>query len=96
MWKTTGGVWPGLQREGAHTLSSGRALRGVPWSMIRKSGDRFSEKIMLNKKIERDDDSKKSHPALVLQASVKVLIDQFLMVMQEMSERFRVRQTASA
>jgi hypothetical protein len=51
---------------------------------------------MLNKKIERDDDSKKSHPALMLQAGVKVLIDQFLMVMQEMSERFRVRQTASA
>src|SRR5713101_9937309 len=33
--------------------------------MIRKSGYRFSEKIMPNKKIERDDDSKKSHPALV-------------------------------
>jgi hypothetical protein len=31
-----------------------------------------------------------------LRAGVKVLIDQFLMVMQEMSERFRVRQTASA
>jgi hypothetical protein len=27
---------------------------------------------------------------------VTVLIDQFLMVMQEMSERFRVRHTASA
>jgi hypothetical protein len=34
-------------------------------SMIRKSGYRFSEKIMLNKKIERDDDSKKNHHALV-------------------------------
>jgi hypothetical protein len=32
--------------------------------MIRKSGNRFSEKIMLNKKIERDDNSKRSHPAL--------------------------------
>jgi hypothetical protein len=41
--------------------------------MIRKSmpsgpdpmgGYRFSENIMLNKKIERDDDTKKSHPAL--------------------------------
>src|SRR5882724_13442142 len=32
--------------------------------MIRKSGYRFSEKIMLKKKMERDDDSKKSHPAL--------------------------------
>jgi hypothetical protein len=32
--------------------------------MIRKSGYRFSEKIMLKQKIERDDDSKKSHPAL--------------------------------
>jgi hypothetical protein len=41
--------------------------------MIRKSmpsgydpmgGHRFSEKIMLKQKIERDDDSKKSHPAL--------------------------------
>jgi hypothetical protein len=33
--------------------------------MIRKSGYRFSEKIMLKQKMERDDDSKKSHPALV-------------------------------
>lgn len=33
---------------------------------------------------------------LVLRPGVTVLIDQFLMVMQEMSERFRVRQTASA
>jgi hypothetical protein len=31
--------------------------------MIRKSGNRFSEKIML-KQLERDDDSKISHPAL--------------------------------
>jgi len=30
--------------------------------MIRKSGNRFSEKNMLNKKIERDDDSKKVIP----------------------------------
>ena len=29
-------------------------------------------------------------------AGVTALIDQFLIVMQEMSERFRVRQTASA
>jgi hypothetical protein len=34
--------------------------------MIRKSGYRFSEKIMLNKKMERDDDSKKSHHALAV------------------------------
>jgi hypothetical protein len=34
------------------------------WSMIPKSGYRFSEKIMLNKAVERDDDSKKNHPAL--------------------------------
>jgi hypothetical protein len=32
--------------------------------MIRKSGYRFSEKIVLKQKLERDDDSKKSHPAL--------------------------------
>ena len=32
--------------------------------MIPKSGNRFSEKIMLNKKLDRDDDSKKSHPDL--------------------------------
>jgi len=31
--------------------------------MIRKSGYRFSEKIMLKQKMERDDDSRKSHPA---------------------------------
>jgi hypothetical protein len=36
----------------------------VASSMIRKSGYRFSEKIMLKKKIERDRDSKKSHPSL--------------------------------
>jgi hypothetical protein len=34
--------------------------------MIPKSGYRFSEKIMLNKKIERDDELKKNHPALGL------------------------------
>src|SRR5512140_1483267 len=32
--------------------------------MIRKSGNRFSEKIMPNKKIEWDDDSEKSYPDL--------------------------------
>jgi xanthine dehydrogenase accessory factor len=32
--------------------------------MIRKSGNRFSEKIMLKQKRERDDDSKKRHPGL--------------------------------
>jgi hypothetical protein len=40
-------------------------------SMIRKSGYRFSEKIMLKQKIERDDDSKKSHPALRCQRTSK-------------------------
>jgi hypothetical protein len=34
-------------------------------SMIPKSGNRFSEKIMLKQKVERDDDSKKNHPARV-------------------------------
>src|SRR5712671_6992532 len=33
--------------------------------MIPKSGHRFSEKSCSNNKLERDDDSKKSHPALV-------------------------------
>jgi hypothetical protein len=33
--------------------------------MIPKSGNRFSEKIMLHKKLERDGDSKKSYPVLV-------------------------------
>jgi hypothetical protein len=32
--------------------------------MIRKSGYRFSEKIMLEQKDRRDEDSKKTHPAL--------------------------------
>jgi hypothetical protein len=32
--------------------------------MIRKSGYRFSEKIMLKQKLERDDDPKESHPTL--------------------------------
>jgi hypothetical protein len=34
--------------------------------MIRKSGRRLSEEIMLKKMPERDDDSKKSHPVLVV------------------------------
>src|ERR1700752_1937991 len=33
--------------------------------MIPKSENRFSEEIMLKQRIKRDDDSKKSHPALV-------------------------------
>jgi hypothetical protein len=39
--------------------------------MIRKSGHRFSEKIMLKQKdrAEREDDSKKSHPALASAAA---------------------------
>jgi hypothetical protein len=37
--------------------------------MIPKSGNRFSEKIMLKEKLERDDDSKKSHHALDEEAS---------------------------
>ncbi|MGY3614556.1 hypothetical protein [Bradyrhizobium sp. USDA 10063] len=37
-------------------------------SMIRKSGDRFSEKIMLKQELKRDDDSKKSHHARVQQS----------------------------
>jgi hypothetical protein len=40
--------------------------------MIPKSGNRFSEKIMLHKKLERDDDSKKSHPARMLDKSTIV------------------------
>jgi hypothetical protein len=36
--------------------------------MIRKSGHRFSEKIMLEQKLERDDDSKKSHHVKRFQA----------------------------
>ena len=32
--------------------------------MIRKSGYRFSEQIMLKQKMELDDFSKKTHPAL--------------------------------
>src|SRR5258705_3039434 len=38
--------------------------KSLPSDLIR-GGYRFSEEIMLNKKIERDDDSKKSHSALV-------------------------------
>src|SRR5262245_31842427 len=39
--------------------------------MIPKSGYRFSEKIMLQQKLERDDDSKKSHPALAFPRSTR-------------------------
>jgi hypothetical protein len=47
-------IWP--------LLRSGQILGTT--SMIRKSGNRFSEKIMLKNKLELDDDSKISHPAL--------------------------------
>src|SRR5260370_30069244 len=42
--------------------------------MIRESGYRFSEKIMLKQKIERDDDSKKSHHALGVWAGVLLIV----------------------
>jgi hypothetical protein len=42
--------------------------------MIPKSGYRFSEKIMLNQKLERDDDSKKRHPALGMAEIFKDMI----------------------
>src|SRR5207237_10561026 len=45
------------------------------YSMIPKSGDRFSEKIMLKQELERDAHSKKNHPALVtLSRSLLALI----------------------
>jgi hypothetical protein len=37
--------------------------RPLIWSMIPKSGNRFSEKIMLNQKLEGDAYSPKTHPA---------------------------------
>ena len=39
--------------------------------MIRKSGHRFSEKIMLKQKLKRDGDLKKSHLALALTGDVR-------------------------
>src|SRR5436190_23916602 len=39
--------------------------------MIPKSGNRFSEKIMLHQNLEREDDSKKRHPALALAWTTK-------------------------
>src|SRR5512144_118850 len=44
-----------------------RAFR-TRWCVIPKSGHRFSEKITHNKKLERDDDSTKNHPALAADA----------------------------
>jgi hypothetical protein len=38
--------------------------------MTQKSGDRFSEKVMLKQKVERDDDSKKRHYALKAKRSM--------------------------
>jgi hypothetical protein len=52
-------IWP--DRRYVNKVRS-RSCRD-PWSMIRKSGYRFSEKSCSNKEIERDDDSKKRHPA---------------------------------
>ena len=42
--------------------------------MIPKSGYRFSEKIMLNNNLERDDDSKKSHLALALSVGAHAVV----------------------
>jgi hypothetical protein len=39
------------------------SVKVAPSAMIRKSGNRFSEKIMFKQKKERDDHSKISHPA---------------------------------
>src|SRR5215471_13407799 len=44
--------------------------------MIPKSGYRFSDKIMLQHKLERDDDSKKSHHALDFSESGRNLRDE--------------------
>jgi hypothetical protein len=46
-------------RSGDFIQAACRAIVPI-WSMIPKSGDRFSEKIMLDDKLERDD---RSHPA---------------------------------
>jgi hypothetical protein len=43
-----------------HSTARKRPLIG---SVISKSGNRFSEKIMLNQKLERDADSPETHPA---------------------------------
>jgi hypothetical protein len=40
--------------------------------MIPKSGYRFSEKIMLQQEVKRDDDSKKSHRALDIRPAASV------------------------
>jgi hypothetical protein len=45
-------------------VASPRLRVGSHFSMIPKSGNRFSEKIMLNKELEQEGDSKKSNPAL--------------------------------
>jgi hypothetical protein len=37
-------------------------MPGKAWSMISKSGNCFSEKIMLHKYVEEDSDAKKSYP----------------------------------
>ena len=43
--------------------------------MIPKSGNGFRKRSCSNNKVERDDDSKKSHPALVRRAAVRRLCD---------------------
>jgi hypothetical protein len=44
--------------------------------MIRKTVQRFSEKIMSNKKAERDDDSTKTHPALAVRHTTDFIDEQ--------------------
>jgi hypothetical protein len=55
-------------------------------SMIRKSGRRFSEKICSVETLERDDDSKKSHPALMVIVSRSGTVNRILPVAENPAE----------
>jgi hypothetical protein len=64
--------------------------------MIRKSGHRFSERIMLKqKKVERDDDSKKSHPALTARSALPSRVFRWAMATHSFMLRERIEFAAS-
>ncbi|MFL5145396.1 MAG: hypothetical protein ACJ8DP_18945, partial [Microvirga sp.] len=62
------GANPDTDRHGERKRADHASLLGQsPGSILKlipKSGNRFSEKIMLKKEVERDDDSTRSHRAL--------------------------------
>jgi hypothetical protein len=58
---------PHLMRGGYRFPACAKPLHGSSSGLKLRRGEGRSEKIMLMNNIERDDDSKKSHPALMVE-----------------------------